>query len=129
MAAFRPDGWLRTGDVYTRSADDSWTFLGRNTDMIKAGGIWVSPAEVESTLITHPDVLEAAVVGARTDQGLEETVAFVVARTGRSIETADLDTHCRDHMAAFKRPRRILVVEELPRRPPARSSASSSGTH
>ena len=115
VAAFRPDGWLRTGDVYTRSADDSWTFLGRNTDMIKAGGIWVSPAEVESTLITHPDVLEAAVVGARTDQGLEETVAFVVARTGRSIETAALDTHCRDHMAAFKRPRRILVVEELPK--------------
>ena len=83
--------------------------------MIKAGGIWVSPAEVESTLITHPDVLEAAVVGARTDQGLEETVAFVVARTGRSIETAALDTHCRDHMAAFKRPRRILVVDELPK--------------
>ncbi len=80
-AAFRPDGWLRTGDVYTRSADDSWTFLGRNSDMIKAGGIWVSPAEVESTLITHPDVLEAAVVGARTDLGLEETVAFVVRAT------------------------------------------------
>ena len=114
-AAFRPDGWLRTGDVYTRSADDSWTFLGRNSDMIKAGGIWVSPAEVESTLVTHPDVLEAAVVGARTDQGLEETVAFVVPRAGHSIETTDLDMHCREHMATFKRPRRILVVDELPK--------------
>jgi benzoate-CoA ligase family protein len=114
-AAFRPDGWLRTGDVYTRSADDSWTFLGRNTDMIKAGGIWVSPAEVESTLVTHPDVLEAAVVGSRTDQGLEETVAFVVPRAGHSIEATDLDTHCREHMATFKRPRRILVVDELPK--------------
>jgi benzoate-CoA ligase len=114
-AAFRPDGWLRTGDVYTRSVDDSWTFLGRNSDMIKAGGIWVSPAEVESTLVTHPDVLEAAVVGARTGQGLEETVAFVVPRAGHSIETTDLDTHCREHMATFKRPRRILVVDELPK--------------
>jgi benzoate-CoA ligase len=75
----------------------------------------VSPAEVESTLITHPDVLEAAVVGARTDQGLEETVAFVVPRAGHAIETTALDTHCRDHMAAFKRPRRILVVDELPK--------------
>jgi benzoate-CoA ligase len=114
-AAFRPDGWLRTGDVYTRSADDAWTFLGRNSDMIKAGGIWVSPAEVESTLVTHPDVLEAAVVGARSGQGLEETVAFVVPRAGHAIETADLDTHCREHMATFKRPRRILVVDELPK--------------
>jgi benzoate-CoA ligase len=114
-AAFRPDGWLRTGDVYTRSADDVWTFLGRNSDMIKAGGIWVSPAEVESTLIAHPDVLEAAVVGARTEQGLEETVAFVVPRAGHTIETTALDTHCREHMAAFKRPRRILVVDDLPK--------------
>jgi benzoate-CoA ligase len=114
-AAFRPQGWLRTGDVYTRSADHAWTFLGRNSDMIKAGGIWVSPAEVESTLITHPDVLEAAVVGARTEQGLEETVAFVVARSGHAIDTTLIDAHCRNHMAAFKRPRRILVVDELPK--------------
>ncbi len=114
-AAFRPEGWLRTGDVYTRSADDTWTFLGRNSDMIKAGGIWVSPAEVESTLITHPDVLEAAVVGARTEQGLEETVAFVVPRAGHDIDTALIDAHCREHMAAFKRPRRVVVVDELPK--------------
>ena len=69
--------------------------------MIKAGGIWVSPAEVESTLVAHPDVLEAAVVGARTEHGLEETVAFVVPRAGHTIETAALDSHCRERMAAF----------------------------
>ena len=62
-AAFRGE-WLRTGDVYTRSDDGYYTFLGRNNDMIKAGGIWVSPAEVEGVLVEHPDVLEAAVVGA-----------------------------------------------------------------
>lgn len=112
---FRDDGWLRTGDVYTRSADDTWTFLGRNNDMIKAGGIWVSPAEVESVLITHPDVLEAAVVGARNTQGLEETVAFLVPCAGRVIDAAGIDAYCREHMAAFKRPRRIVIVNQLPK--------------
>ena len=114
QAAFRGD-WLRTGDVYTRSSEGHYTFLGRNTDMIKAGGIWVSPAEVESVLIEHPDVLEAAVVGARDGAGLEVTVAFLVARTGRAIDAGDVDAHCRARMAAFKRPRRVLVVDELPK--------------
>ena len=113
-AAFQGE-WLATGDVYTRSADGFWTFLGRNSDMIKAGGIWVSPAEVESVLIEHPDVLEAAVVGARDDAGLEMTVAFVVARQGRVIDVAALDAHCRARMAVFKRPRQVHVVVELPK--------------
>ena len=78
-AAFRGD-WLKTGDVYTRSADGYYTFLGRNSDMIKAGGIWVSPAEVEAALIEHPDVLEVAVVGPRDEQGLEQVAAVVVPR-------------------------------------------------
>jgi benzoate-CoA ligase family protein len=109
------DGWLRTGDVYVRDADDHWTFLGRNNDMIKAGGIWVSPAEVEAALISHPDVLEAAVVGARNADGLEETVAFVVPAAGCTIDAAALDAHCRSLIAAFKRPRRLLIVSELPK--------------
>ena len=113
-ATFRGD-WLRTGDVYIRSAEGCWTFLGRNSDMIKAGGIWVSPAEVESVLIEHDDVLEAAVVGARNDDGLETTVAFVVAASGRTIDPAALEQHCRDRMAAFKRPRQIITVDELPK--------------
>ncbi|MEO6653517.1 MAG: benzoate-CoA ligase family protein [Ilumatobacteraceae bacterium] len=112
--AFR-GGWVRTGDVYTRSADGHWTFLGRNSDMIKAGGIWVSPAEVENVLIGHDDVLEAAVVGARNEQGLEEVVAFVLPTAGATPEPADLERHCREQMAAFKRPRRIIVVAELPK--------------
>jgi benzoate-CoA ligase family protein len=114
-AAAFTDGWLRTGDVYVRSDDDHWTFLGRNNDMIKAGGMWVSPAEVEGVLIEHPDVLEAAVVGARNASGLEETVAFVVPRTGSTIDAAAIDAHCRQRMAAFKRPRRLIEVAELPK--------------
>ena len=113
-AAFR-DGWVRTGDVYVRSNDGTYTFLGRNHDMIKAGGIWVSPAEVESALIEHPDVLEVAVVGARNDDGLEEVVAFVVPASGARPDPAELEQHCRDRMASFKRPRRILVVDGLPK--------------
>jgi benzoate-CoA ligase family protein len=115
-AAFQGE-WLATGDVYRRSAGGYWTFLGRNNDMIKAGGIWVSPAEVEAVLVEHPDVLEAAVVGGRDAQGLEITVAFVVPRTGRRVDAASVDAHCRDRMAAFKRPRRLEIVDELPKTP------------
>lgn len=115
-AAFQGE-WLATGDVYTRSVDGYWTFLGRNNDMIKAAGIWVSPAEVESVLIEHPDVLEAAVVGGRDEKGLELTVAYLVPRAGHHIDAADIEAHCRDRMAAFKRPRQIVVVDELPKTP------------
>jgi benzoate-CoA ligase family protein len=115
-AAFQGE-WLSTGDVYRRSVDGYWTFLGRNNDMIKAGGIWVSPSEVESVLVEHPDVLEAAVVGGRDADGLEVVVAFLVPRTGHRIDAADIEAHCRGRMAAFKRPRHIEVVEELPKTP------------
>jgi benzoate-CoA ligase family protein len=111
------EGWLRTGDVYQRSPDGYFRFVGRNTDMIKAGGIWVSPAEVEGVLIEHEDVLEAAVVGGRDADGLEMTVAFVVPRQGRAVDPVALDVHCRARMAAFKRPRQIHVVDGLPKAP------------
>jgi benzoate-CoA ligase len=113
-AAFRGD-WLRTGDVYTSSDDGYYTFLGRNTDMIKAGGIWVAPAEVEAVLVEHDDVLEAAVIGARDSAGLETVVAYVVARSGAVIDPSAIDTHCRARMAAFKRPRTVVVVDDLPK--------------
>jgi benzoate-CoA ligase family protein len=109
------DGWLRTGDVYQRDASGNWAFLGRNSDMIKAGGIWVSPAEVEAALISHEDVLEAAVVGARNADGLEETVAFVVPASGHPIDLGVIDSHCRSQIAAFKRPRRVIVLDALPK--------------
>jgi acyl-coenzyme A synthetase/AMP-(fatty) acid ligase len=113
-AAFQGE-WLATGDVYTVDDDGSWTFLGRNNDMIKAGGIWVSPAEVESVLAEHPDVLEAAVVGSHTTDGLETVVAYVVARHDHVIDETSIDDHCRARMAAFKRPRRLIVLDDLPK--------------
>ncbi len=107
--------WMATGDVYQRSTDGYWTCLGRNNDMLKVGGIWVSPAEVENVLLTHADVSEVVVVGSRTADGLETAVAFLVARRGRRIDLESIEAHCRANMAAFKRPRRIEVVDELPK--------------
>ncbi|HEX4864003.1 MAG TPA: benzoate-CoA ligase family protein [Acidimicrobiales bacterium] len=109
------DGWCRTGDVYRRDADGYYYFVGRNSDMIKAGGIWVSPAEVEAVLVEHPSVLEAAVVGGRTEDGLETTVAFVVPAAGQTVDHDSLLAHCRDRMAAFKRPRQLHVMDALPK--------------
>jgi benzoate-CoA ligase len=114
-AAAFVDGWLRTGDVYSRDAEGYYHYFGRNNDLIKPGGIWVSPAEVEATLTAHDEVLEAAVVGHRDSDGLEVAVAFVVARSGRTIDPDALLAHCRERMAAFKRPRQIIVVDELPK--------------
>jgi benzoate-CoA ligase family protein len=109
------DGWCRTGDVYRRDAEGYYYFVGRNSDMIKAGGIWVSPAEVEAALLEHPTVLEAAVVGGVDDDGLEMTVAFVVPAVGQTVDEQALLMHCRQRMAAFKRPRQLHVVDELPK--------------
>ena len=107
--------WLRTGDVYSCSEDGVFTYAGRSDDMIKAGGIWVSPAEVEATLAQHPDVLEAAVVGRRTAEGLHEPAAFVVRMPGRSPKVEELVEFCRERLAAFKRPRQVVFLDELPK--------------
>ncbi|MGH9133070.1 MAG: AMP-binding enzyme, partial [Ilumatobacteraceae bacterium] len=71
--------------------------------------------EVEGVLVEHPDVLEAAVVGDRDDDGLETVVAFVVPRSGRTIDEAALEAHCRERMASFKRPRRVVATDVLPK--------------
>jgi benzoate-CoA ligase family protein len=106
--------WFRTGDMYARSADGYYTYLGRADDMLKVAGEWVSPAEVEAVLAEHPDVLEAAVVGESVD-GLTWPVAYVVAAPGRSVEEAELVEFCRGRLAGFKRPRRVVVLDDLPK--------------
>jgi benzoate-CoA ligase family protein len=108
-------GWLRTGDVYVRSQDGVFTYQGRSDDMLKAGGIWVSPAEVEATLVEHADVLEAAVVGRPDADGVSWPVAYVVRLPGREPSAAELIDFCRQRLAAFKRPRDVVFVAELPK--------------
>jgi benzoate-CoA ligase family protein len=107
--------WLRTGDTYTRSSDGFYTCLGRSNDMIKAGGIWVSPMEVEGRLLEHPSVAECAVVGHHDADGLEEVVACVVPAPGASVAAGELIAFCREGLASFKRPRAVVTVDGLPK--------------
>jgi 4-hydroxybenzoate-CoA ligase len=109
--------WTRTGDKYVRDADGRYTFCGRADDMFKVSGIWVSPFEVESALITHPAVLEAAVIPEADPEGLLKPKAFVVLRPG--APTADLQELLKEHVkhkiGPWKYPRWIDVVESLPK--------------
>src|SRR3954449_9651151 len=109
--------WTRTGDKYVRDAEGRYTFCGRSDDMFKVSGIWVSPFEVESALITHPAVLEAAVVPEADAEGLLKPKAFVVLRPGSAA--ADLHEQLKDHVkqkiGPWKYPRSIDVVESLPK--------------
>ncbi len=107
--------WLATGDTYVLDEDGRYTCLGRSNDMLKAGGIWVSPAEVESRLLEHDDVMEAAVVGVPDGQGLDKPVAYVVLADGASAEPDELVGFCREGLAHFKAPRRVECIDELPR--------------
>lgn len=106
--------WLRTGDTYVADADGYYTCLGRTNDMLKSGGIWVSPAEVESHLMSHPAVALAAVVGLPDENGLDKPIACVVLEPGAAASPADLVAFCREGLASFKRPREVLIVDKLP---------------
>lgn len=110
--------WMRTGDQYVRGEDGSWTCLGRADDVLKVGGIWVSPGEVETRLLEHPGLAEAVVVGIPDDDGLDKPVAFVVARDPAAAPSeAELVAFCREGLASFKRPRAVVTVDELPKTP------------
>ena len=106
--------WVRTGDTYVRGSDGFFNSLGRTDDIIKAGGIWVSPTEVEERLRQHPDVVQVVVVSVPDDAGLDKPVACAVLTPGSSASADDLVAFCREGLAAFKRPRNVLVFTELP---------------
>jgi benzoate-CoA ligase len=107
--------WMRTGDQYVRNADASLTCLGRADDVLKVGGIWVAPAEVESRLLEHPGLAEAVVVGIPDADGLDKPVAYVVPMPGAVVDTDEVIAFCRAGLASFKRPRSVVVVGELPK--------------
>ena len=106
--------WLRTGDTYKRDADGYYTCHGRTGDMLKAGGIWVAPAEVEQRLMAHPSVSQAIMVAAADSDGLEKPVAFVVLSPGLTATSEELAEFCRAGLPAFKRPRKIVFVDGYP---------------
>jgi benzoate-CoA ligase len=110
--------WTRTGDRYVRDADGYYTYAGRSDDMLKVGGIWVAPFEVESALSAHPAVLEAAVVGAPDGDGLTKPKAFVVLKPDHAPSAAlggELKEFVKSRLAPFKYPRWIEFVAELPK--------------
>jgi long-chain acyl-CoA synthetase len=109
------DGWLRTGDIVTVDADGFATVVDRAKELIITGGFNVSPSEVESVLRLHPDVKDAAVIGKPLERGGELVAAAVELEPGTSLDDEALRTHCREHLAGYKVPRRIVEIEDMPR--------------
>ncbi|MDE2663366.1 MAG: benzoate-CoA ligase family protein [Gemmatimonadota bacterium] len=119
------DGWLRTGDQYVRDAAGWFHYQGRADDMIKVGGIWCSPFDIEARLMEHPSVLEAAVVGREDDHGLVKPEAHVVlseplrervgAESAGDALAAELVRHCKEELPRYMYPRWVRFVAELPK--------------
>jgi benzoate-CoA ligase len=107
--------WTKSGDKYQRNEDGSYTYAGRSDDMLKVSGVYVSPFEVESTLVQHPAVLEAAVIGVPDAEGLTKTKAFVVLKPGQAATEAELKAFVKDRLAPYKYPRQIEFMAELPK--------------
>jgi benzoate-CoA ligase family protein len=111
-------GWLNTGDTYLQDEDGYYIYCGRNDDMMKVGGIWCSPFEIEAKLIEHPDVLEAAVVARADENDLVKPEAWVIlnagAAPGAQTEATLLD-HCKTGLAPYKYPRWFNFVDDFPR--------------
>ncbi len=107
--------WTKSGDKYSCDPDGYYTYAGRNDDMLKVSGIYVSPFEVEATLVQHPAILEAAVIGKTDTDGLVKTKAFVVLKEGQSLTEEDIKTFVKAHLAPYKYPRFIEFVADLPK--------------
>jgi benzoate-CoA ligase len=107
--------WTKSGDKYVKNSDGSYTYSGRSDDMLKVSGIYVSPFEVEATLVQHSAVLEAAVIGKEDHEGLTKTKAFVVLKAGHSATEEELKAFVKGLLAPYKYPRYIEFVSELPK--------------
>jgi long-chain acyl-CoA synthetase len=109
------DGWFRTGDLARVTPDGYVSIVGRKRERIKRGGYSIFPAEVETVLLAHPAVAEAAVIGVPDVALGEEIAAFVVLRAGTAAGPEELIAWCRERLAAFKYPRRVTMLATLPR--------------
>jgi benzoate-CoA ligase len=110
--------WTRSGDKYVCDANGYYTYCGRTDDMLKVGGIYVSPFEVEAALMTHESVLEAAVVGDMDEERLVKPRAYVVLKQGIAGDpmlAQALQSHVKEKLAVYKYPRWIEFIDELPK--------------
>jgi benzoate-CoA ligase len=110
--------WLRTGDKYSQDEAGYFCYAGRSDDMLKVGGLWVSPIEVENALIEHPSVQECGVIGRNDRDGLTKPAAYVVLKAGivaSAVLSAELQQFVRNRLAEYKRPRWVEFLDELPK--------------
>lgn len=109
--------WTRTGDKYELREDGRLVYCGRTDDMFKVSGMWVAPFEIEQALISHPSVLECAVIAARDEDGLEKPKAYVVLKSGNETHTLadELKEHVKEKVGKWKYPRWIQFVDDLPK--------------
>jgi 4-hydroxybenzoate-CoA ligase len=109
--------WTRTGDKYEKTVDGHFIYCGRTDDMFKVNGIWVAPFEVEQALISYPDVLEAAVVACKDENGLDKPKAFIVLKQGAAADGVEerLKEHVKARVGAWKYPRWFEFLDELPK--------------
>ena len=110
--------WMYTGDQYSRDEDGFYWYHGRSDDMMKVGGIWVSPIEIESVLINHDDILEVAVIGSESSKGLMKPKAYVVLKdgiVGDDDKRSELINYVRSNLAKHKFPREIIFLDSLPK--------------
>jgi fatty-acyl-CoA synthase len=112
--AIDPEGWMHTGDSGTMDADGYVAIVGRIKDMIIRGGENVYPREIEEYLITHPDVVDAQVVGVPDERFGEIVMAWVILRPGAGLTADELQQYCRGRIAHYKVPSRIEFVSEFP---------------
>jgi fatty-acyl-CoA synthase len=108
------DGWYRTGDVVERDAEGYFSVVGRIKEQIRTGGEFVAPPEVDLVIRRHPAVADAAVAGVPNADWGEVVTAFVVLRPGQDLDLAGLRAHCESSLAAFKLPRALHIVDEIP---------------
>lgn len=116
-AVFMREGWFYTGDLVRRDADGYFFFAGRRNGMMKVAGLKVFPTEIEEILSRHPGIAEVAVVKAADPSHGEAPKAFVVPKDGSPLTLADIREYCRERMAAYKIPRHVELVKELPKSP------------
>ncbi|MBA7676674.1 3-[(3aS,4S,7aS)-7a-methyl-1,5-dioxo-octahydro-1H-inden-4-yl]propanoyl:CoA ligase [subsurface metagenome] len=111
------EGWVHTGDMGYMDEDGYFFLAGRTTDMIIRGGENISPEEVEAVLHSHPKIEEAAVIGIPDEEWGEQPRAIVVVKQGETATGDEIIEYCRARMSSFKRPRSVILVNELPRNP------------
>lgn len=110
------DGWYHSGDLAEQDEDGYFSIIGRTQELIRSGGEWVTPVEVEGALATHPDLEDVAVVGVPDNDWGEVVCAVIVLREGAEVPTIEaLRGHVADRLVPYKHPRRVIVVDRIPR--------------